>query len=155
VEEVTRDHVPVVPAFARSVAHDLRGAYRGLPAWTEPPIDMEQAMQPSCLPDQPDLLSAAEAVLADRQLCRALQVIGFSKTLNPNPPPHPQFLLVNMSRPWNPPSSQTNRTRCWWLRLSWRIGNHVELWRCCAAAVPSIPQHTPPPPHPPRNTSRP
>lgn len=73
VEEVTQDHVPVVPAFARSVAFDLRSAYEGSSPWTEPPTE------PDDVPQRPfakaaEMLSIDEGVAADQQLCRSLKV---------------------------------------------------------------------------------
>lgn len=74
VEEVTQDHVPVAPTFARSVAHDLRNAYDRPFTFQDPPIDMEQTLRPSTTHLQPDLISLEDAALADAQLCRALKV---------------------------------------------------------------------------------
>lgn len=73
VEEVTHDHVPVVPAYARSVAFDLRSVYDTSSMWTEPPADMEDLVR-TRVERQPDLLSISEAKQADEQLCRALKV---------------------------------------------------------------------------------
>lgn len=72
VEEVTQDHVPVGPAFARSVAFDLRSVYDASSGWNEPPADMDEVPQRRSV-TQPDMMSIADAVAADQQLCRALK----------------------------------------------------------------------------------
>ena len=80
VEEVTQDHVPVVPVFARSVAADLRDAYDRASAWQEPPIDMELPLRPSAMRANQELFSLEDAIAADAHLCRALKVppgLGF------------------------------------------------------------------------------
>ena len=75
VEEVTQDHVPVVPVFARSVAADLRDAYDRASAWQEPPIDMELPLRPYAMrPKTQELFSLEDAIAADAHLCRALKV---------------------------------------------------------------------------------
>lgn len=74
IEEVTQDHVAVGPAFARSVAFELRAAYEQQPSWQDPPIDIEHALAPSASSRRPELLSASDAVLADAKLCRTLKV---------------------------------------------------------------------------------
>ena len=73
VEEVTQDHVPVGPAFARSVAFDLRSVYESSPTWAEPPIDMDYVIRRP-LSKQADMMSIADALAADLQLCRSLRV---------------------------------------------------------------------------------
>ena len=73
VEEVTHDHVPVGPAFARSVAFDLRSAYDPSSGWNEPPADMDEIPQRRSV-KQSDMMSVADAVTADQQLFRALRV---------------------------------------------------------------------------------
>lgn len=75
IEEVSQDHVPVVPVFARSVAHDLRAALDGqaVPFLEEPPIDIEAALQPERAASR-DRLTSEEAISADSQLCRSLRV---------------------------------------------------------------------------------
>lgn len=73
VEEVTQDHVPVVPAFARSVAFDLRSVYEGSPVWNEPPTDIDDVVRRPSVKTA-DMMSIADAVAADQQLCRSLKV---------------------------------------------------------------------------------
>ncbi len=73
VEEVTQDHVPVGPAFARSVAFDLRNVYDASSGWNEPPADMDEVPERRTV-KQADMMSIPDAVAADQQLCRALKV---------------------------------------------------------------------------------
>ena len=80
VEEVTHDHVPVGPAFARSVAFDLRSVYDPSSGWNEPPADMDEIPQRRSV-KQTDMMSITDAIAADQQLCRALRVRAFQLTL--------------------------------------------------------------------------
>lgn len=97
IEEVTQDHVPIGPAFARSVAFDLRNVYDASLSWTEPPTDIEDVVQRRAV-KQPDMMSIADALTADQQLCRALKVFCRSKgKLVPIALQHYAFQMIDTS----------------------------------------------------------
>lgn len=85
IEEVTQDHVPVVPIYARSAAQHMRDAYDLPSAWTDPPIDIEQTLRPLSVSILPDLMSWDDALAADVQLCRALRARLSLKPATCNP----------------------------------------------------------------------